>query len=166
MKVIFLDIDGVLCSIDYMNARHFKFRSDVHTGKEKYPIKDCDVGDEFGNYFDDRCVLYLESILNFTGAKIVISSTWRKKGLQRMKNLWDYRYLPGEVVGITPVLNKSRGEEIEEYLQLNDDITSFVIIDDNDDMLFYQHLDFVKTNSRFGLTLDDAQKAIKILNNE
>tara|TARA_R100000951_G_C2638716_1_gene180166 strand:- start:292 stop:798 length:507 start_codon:yes stop_codon:yes gene_type:complete len=166
MKVIFLDIDGALNSVDYMNALHFNFLSKVHTGEESFPMSHDVTNDEYGQYFDQRCVIHLESIINFTNAKIVISSTWRGQGFKRMKNLWDWRNLPGEVIGITPRLNRHRGEEIEEYLIQNDDITNYVIIDDGSDMLLEQQLNFVQTNGKFGITFNDAEKAIKILNDE
>ena len=79
MKVIFLDIDGVL------NVIPTKF-------------------DQWGAYFgpDDHFVKNLKKIVDQTGAKIVITSTWRMGGLQNMLDMWSGRNLPGEIVGITP----------------------------------------------------------------
>jgi hypothetical protein len=41
---------------------------------------------------------------------------------------------------------------------------SYVIIDDDADMLPEQQENFVQTNQFYGITLADAEKAIKILN--
>lgn len=166
MKVIFLDIDGVLNAVDYMVSLHHNFRSKVDKGLTSYPIPNDVVRDEYGQYFDPRCVNYLESIVNFTGAKIVVSSTWRKDGLQRMKNLWQYRELPGEIIDITPILYRPRGEEIAAWLEENDHVTNYCIIDDDSDMLISQHLNFVQTNGEFGLTFKDTERIVEILNNE
>ena len=166
MKVIFLDIDGVLNASDYMCALHYRYRSLVHKDEAEYPIPNDEVRDSYGKYFDPRCIIHLEAIINFTGCKIVISSTWRKDGLTKMKNLWEYRDLPGEIVGVTPVLNMERGEEIKNYLEEHDYITDYCIIDDDSDMLPEQMNNFVKTSNKFGLTHQDAERVINILNGE
>lgn len=58
----------------------------------------------YGAYFgpDDHFVKNLKRIIDETGAKIVISSTWRMSGLQNILDMWHSRNLPGEVIGITP----------------------------------------------------------------
>jgi precorrin-6B methylase 1 len=45
--------------------------------------------------FHSNFVDNLRSIIDKTGAKIVISSSWRTDGLDIMKDLWKYRDLPG-----------------------------------------------------------------------
>lgn len=77
MKIIFLDIDGVL---------------------NVYP----QGHDEYGAIFHPHLVENLKLILDQTGAKIVVSSTWRRSGLSIMKEMWEKRGLPGEVIDITP----------------------------------------------------------------
>jgi len=164
MKVIFLDIDGVLNAVDYQCSLHYLYRSKVHAGICEYPIPMGEVRDELGQYFDPRCINYLEAITNYTDAKLVISSTWRKSGIDFIKKLWADRCLPGEIVGLTPVLNMKRGEEIAEYLRQHDYITNYCIIDDDVDMLLEQRLNFVNTNGLFGITLQNAEEIVKILN--
>jgi len=164
MKVIFLDIDGVLNSVDYMNALHYRFRSEVAKGEASFPVPMGETSDEFGQYFDDRCIIHLEAILNYTGAKLVISSTWRKNGLKWMRSLWEYRCLEGDIIDVTPVVNLDRGEEIQLWLDENQ-VDNYVVIDDETfDIAQYHPNNFVKTNGRFGLTLVDAKKAVEILN--
>jgi len=121
MKVLFLDIDGVLNTGDNSCAHTFS------------KIESRDI---YGPLFDRRCVMFLEGIVSKTGCKIVISSTWRKDGLSKLRSMWRDRDLPGEVIGVTDVLNMQRGDEIQQYLNEHDDIESYVIIDDDDDMLW------------------------------
>jgi hypothetical protein len=163
MKVIFLDIDGVLNTGAY-SVHFFELAKLIDkTKKEAKAFRQEILRDEFGNKFDPLAVDALKMIIEDTGAKIVISSTWRKSGLTFCEKMWEFRDLPGEVIGITPVLNTARGEEIAEWLKENE-TESFVIIDDDRDMLPEQINSFVKTSGTYGLTLKDAQKAIEILN--
>ena len=162
-KIIFLDIDGVLNV--YCQGR------DV-------------FGCTFHKHFEDNLRLIIEQ----TGAKIVISSTWRYSGLKVMQEMWDSRGLAGEVIDITPnevdVVKRGtcefydlveRGHEIQQWIDDNSDIESYVIIDDDNDMLNSQKDNFVLTvNNRdhddcvdrmgYGLTRKCAEKAIEILN--
>lgn len=161
-KIIFLDIDGVLNVIppDY---------------------------DQFGGIFHDHLVDNLGLIIKETRAKIVISSTWRFSGLERMKQMWQFRNLPGEVIDITPdchdLVNEGRfddfshvdrGHEIDYWLERRTDIESYVIIDDDNDFLAEQRDSFVRTANNinhpdcidigWGLTKECARRAISILN--
>lgn len=148
MKYIFLDIDGVL--------------NVISQGQ-----------DEFGSLFHPHLVENLRTVMDATGAKIIISSTWRCAGLWKMQLMWEMRDLPGEVIDVTPELNLIRGEEIAEYLRKNP-ADAYVILDDDDDMLPEQMPYFVRTSENldhedccdrgFGLTKKCAEQAIKILN--
>jgi len=152
MKIIFLDIDGVL--------------NVIPQGHDKY-------GAKFHKHFEDN----LKHIIEKTGAKIVISSTWRFGGLQEMKDMWKDRNLSGEIIGITPYTleYRKRGEEIKEWLD-NNPTEKYVIIDDDTDMLPEQKNNFVKTSDNinhtgyidvgYGLTKECAEQAISILNLE
>lgn len=147
MKIIFLDIDGVIC-VNWM-----------------------EFVDEFGHGFHKDYVDNLAEIINSTGAKIVMSSTWRKAGLNEMKRMWEMRDLPGELIDVTPVLWTKRGEEIEEYLRENP-CDKYVILDDDTDFLPEQKPFFIRTSvnqhtgafNGLGLTKECAEKAIQILN--
>jgi len=161
MKVIFLDIDGVL---------------NVYCqGRDEY-------GCTFHKHFEDN----LRWIIEETGAKIVISSTWRRDGLDVMQNLWRHRNLPGEVIDITPTEVDvveygtcefydlvDRGHEIQQWIN-DHDIVNYVIIDDDNDMLPSQRGNFVRTANNkdhsdcvdigYGLTRKCSEKVIEILN--
>ncbi len=171
-KYIFLDLDGVINVEVYINAIH------EISGRMNIDYKEA-IMDEYGMRFCPTSVAMLKYIIEKTGAKIVISSTWRHSGLKVMQEMWKARNLPGEVVGITPSfindrpLNDNlpfkergeRGHEIAHYIKEHG-ITSWVQIDDDDDVLPEQESHFVQTNERYGITFDDAEKAIKILNEE
>lgn len=160
MKVIFLDIDGVL---------------NVY----------CQSRDKYGCNFHQHLIDNLQTIIDATDAKIVISSSWRVDGLAIMKSMWLFRNLPGDVIDITPDLyytysgkdgddDYSRGDEIQLWLDKNPQVTNYVIIDDDTDMLQSQMDNFVRTSNNlkhpdcvdrgYGLTKVCADMAIKILN--
>lgn len=155
MKVIFLDIDGVL--------------NLCYEGRDQY-----------GSFFHPHLVDNLRKIIEETGANIVISSTWRLSGLVIMKEMWEKRGLPGEVIGITPNFMSHykttlcRGKEIDAYLEKCPEIEKYVILDDDSDMESHQMNNFVMTSGNrdhedcidigYGLTKICAEKAIKILN--
>lgn len=110
------------------------------------------------------------------------TSTWRFSGLVIMREMWDKRGLPGEVIGITPNFMRKygttlcRGKEIASYLEENKEITSYVILDDDTDMEDYQMDRFVRTSGNidhedcvdigYGLTGRCVDKAIEILNGD
>lgn len=46
----------------------------------------------------------------------------------------------------------------------NEDVTNYVILDDDSDMLLSQKKHFIKTHALRGISKRDVEKAIKILN--
>ena len=169
MKVIFLDIDGVLNVESYITA---VFDICKREGIEPHSH----LRDEFGNHFCPLTIRYLEWIIESHDAKIVITSTWRMSGIQWIKDLWESRKRPGEIVGITSITRTfkneelslkekaERGKEIKLYLEQHPEITNYVIIDDDDDVLPEQESKFVQTHAQYGLTGPVAEKCIEILN--
>lgn len=183
MKVIFLDIDGVLNSNDWYVYRHGKMLQG--TIVKEYPLHE----------FDPKAIIRLNRIIRETGAKIIVSSTWRSgKRVQDLQELLNSVGIAGEVIDVTPSMNGThiqgkresytipRGCEIdwclnkygfsrigwstkvqEEFLEKSE-IKNYVILDDDGDMLFEQTEHFVKTDALYGLTDEDADKAIDILN--
>lgn len=162
MKVLFLDIDGVLNVIG-----------------QGY--------DEFGQCFHKHFEDNLRFVIEQTGAKIVISSTWRMRGLNEMQRMWKHRNLAGEVIDITPtevdVVERGtcefydlvdRGFEIQQWLDDHPEVENYCILDDDNDMLPSQLDNFVRTAGNqdhpdcvdigYGLTRICSEKVIKILN--
>ena len=154
-KLIFLDIDGVL-----------------DTYKSHYML-DPVLMDRLGN------------ILGRTGAWIVISSSWRCGNVpDTIEFMTDYDNprvgsnpfpFTDRIVGITPILYSiidddidrpaTRGEEINAYLKAHP-CDNYVILDDCDEMLGDQRQHLVFVNDEIGLTDNDVEKAVSILNQE
>lgn len=168
MKIIFLDFDGVLNPTHYMMCLGKMWRESNGQIKSQ---------DDYGHLFFGPNVEALNHILYETEAKIVVSSTWRLSGKQVIKDLFFDRNMNlafDAFIDITPDhaqpqpsglwLADERGEEIKAWLLSHPDVTNYVIIDDQDDMLEEQKPYFVKTNQWYGLTMGDAEKAIEILN--
>ena len=179
MKIVFLDIDGVL---------------------NVYPQGYDDFGAIFHQHFMDN----LKRIIDETGAKIVISSSWRHDGLERMQEMWKHRKLSGEVIDVTPGLHLMkggciqfyngklkrhptervhgysvpRGCEIDYWLRNEAQrfgvVENFCVIDDDVDFLLQHQKHFVKCSGNtdhpdaidlgLGLTDKCTDKAIEILN--
>ena len=155
-RYIFLDIDGVL------NTER-SYKSFVLSGQ---PWRD-----DCGPFFDREAVDNLRHIIDATQADVIITSTWKFKGLDAMHRLWTLRDMPGILLGVTPetLYNDycTRGMEILKWLAQNapDDETQYryVIIDDSPFFLPEQLPYLVKTTSDVGLKPEDAEKAIAIL---
>ena len=132
MKVIFLDVDGVLNGYNYFTKIKFNILDFLHL--RKWHLKHFDL---FGVH--TIRVWRLSKIVRRTGAKVVISSTWRhgwfrpyeSKG-RRDKELEDkLRRFKIPVIGITPRINSGkRGLEIQMWLAEHSNVESFVILDD------------------------------------
>ena len=152
MKIIFLDIDGVLNNdtddIIYLDN---------------------------GGFYSPNLVLKLNKILSETGAKIVLSSTWRLGlSLQQAQDLLVSIGVSGEVIGITDSIWDNyvfRGNEIFKWIKDNENLVGkyyeyedYVILDDDSDMLYWQRNNFVQTHGLKGLTDSNVMECIAILN--
>ena len=150
MKVVFLDIDGVLnCASD---------------GIDKV---------------NKRCVNEFNKIIDQTDAKIVISSSWRDiYKFDELCNILHSNGLKGKIIGKTPSWKTShnnnivgaygsRAEEIREWLEENKelDITKYAVLDDGF-MDREMEPNFVQTDLTEGLDPDDVIKCVKILNDD
>lgn len=108
MKVIFLDIDGVLNSKKTPNPRELPY------------------------IVDKKLLSRLNKLLERTGAKVVLSSTWRidPVGLLAAKH-WGVPF-----IGCCPDMPESpRRKEILSWLAKHPKVTRYVVIDDEDDEL-------------------------------
>ena len=150
MKIIFLDIDGVL------NCDRFIIENNCR-----------------GIGIDPERMVLLADIVRASGAKIVLTTSWRTHWSENPEECDSIGREINEafaahglsVYGKTPRLYYSREEEILSWLEENPGVTRFVIIDD----MWLQHdeLDahIVKTSGfRGGLCKDEAMEAIEILN--
>lgn len=155
MKIIFLDIDGVLNSRAYDRQRNWNEQTDI----------------------DETRLPFVKKIVDATGAKIVLSSTWREYwDKEPEKRQCDGIYIDNtfakyglEIYDKTPELGRyaERRDEVNAWLDgAQGTIESFVIIDDYRFGWAELSDNFVKTEPNFvlGLEQEHAEKAIKILN--
>lgn len=160
MKVIFLDIDGVLVNRDSLTEAH-------KSGVEKSWLQ------RSADQLNKKLIENLNLVVEKTGAKIVISSSWRILHSQTeiRQMLRESGLKENCVIGVTPVIRemgKKRGDEIQEWKDSWEsihryEVTSFVIVDDDSDMVHLKPR-LVQTNFDDGLTLDKAEKMIEMLN--
>jgi len=124
-KIIFLDIDGVL------NSQN-TFRDNHEYGKFFIKNMNGSVDDEIIHIMLDidlDKVFILRDICNLTGAKVVVSSSWRRLMVYSLLEE-KLTSLGIPIVGTTPYINGNRGDEIREYLEDNK-VADFVILDDD-----------------------------------
>lgn len=155
MKIIFLDIDGVLNSRAYDRKRNWNGQTDI----------------------DETRLPLIKEIVDGTAAKILLSSTWRQHwnknsnrcdedGLYINKTFAKFGlaiYDKTPDLGITAL----RREEISKWLnETEQEIESFVIIDDYRYGWGELSKFFVKTepNFRLGIEKEHVEQAITILN--
>jgi len=167
IKIVFLDIDGVLNSQTFYVKRH-------ENNPNKQSLTDEDE-------FDPAAVKNLNEITDKTGAKIVVSSSWRKsRTLEQLRDLFKRVGIAGEVIGKTPHLSfhhstysnsVPRGCEIKAWLEMNKDLLGckienlrYMILDDDSDMLYWQREAFHWCDNFTGLTPNIAYKAVRYLN--
>jgi hypothetical protein len=150
MKLIFLDFDGVV-------------NTPLYDDKEKR-IRFFHPTDEAVN--NRNAVGFLNSLIVETGAKVVVSSSWRRNQTIETLSQWLHNSgFEGEVVGKTPRMDSyCRGAEIEEYLLRLEDVESYVILDDDVNILKHQLGNFVKCDTNYGFSYYEYFKAKVILN--
>lgn len=133
MRIIFLDIDGVLNSTTSSIIRH-------HLG----------TNDNM-HYISEENFNLLKVLVDEANAHIVISSTWRKdRGfigetkneeeiIKIFKNFFkENGWLDAPIIGITPNLSGFRGEEVATYLDKiskTEIVDGYMIIDDDSDFI-------------------------------
>ncbi len=160
MKIVFLDIDGVLNNED-SDIIYLGGDSKLH-----------------GGFYAPELVDKFNLIVKETGAKIVLSSTWRLGlSLEDIEILLKEMGVQGEVIGKTNAFwggHIFRGNEIYEWIYNNQDLIGeayndfkgYVILDDESDMLYWQRNNFVQTHGLKGLTDSNVMEAIAILKGE
>ncbi len=146
MKVIFLDLDGVMITGSYQK-RSTEFE---------------------GYYFTPSSVENLKQILERTGAYIVVSSTYRMAGFEYLRKMFNANGLTDGLIGQTPVIDYGiRGDEIRQYIEESrldpqNAVEQFVILDDHDDMGDLMPY-LVQTKWVSGLDEEAREKAIQML---
>lgn len=154
MKIIFLDIDGVLNSVEYTISTQFS-KETVRTEKVD-PVK---VG-------------LLRFVCEQTGANIVVSSTWRHgRDASWFRGFFSsFGWFNPPIIDVTPTQCEAsatrRGDEIAEWLKDFHHSSRWlecVIVDDDNDFHPTQQDMLVQTNNVHGLSLNNAIEMIDIL---
>jgi len=160
MKIIFLDIDGVL------NTYYTKELTST------------------GSIFvEEKNIKILKQLIDQTDAKVVLSSTWRMgwkhldvgmKKTEFAKDFIELRNKLGEfgieLYGKTPIFDRfmrRRGDEIKAYLDDHEEVDGYVVIDDIDGKWIRpcsSHL--LQTSERKGLEEKHIKTAKRILQME
>lgn len=148
MNIIFLDVDGVLNSLEHLKEEYYK---------NKRPYSGYDYP------FDPKCLNNLVDLVNQTDAYLVITSTWRMDEIGKnilLEELKKYG-LDHRIQGFTKILHTTRGEEVKLYLSNLNNVNYVILDDDNDFLGLEDHL--VKTSFNYGLTEEDVKIAVKKL---
>ena len=163
MKVIFLDVDGVLNDYDTCLAFVKEYQ---RTGVLKAEL-------------NEEMVSNLKEIVDRTDAKIVLSSSWRLYGCMdngkfipkqyKAKGLVDMFDKYGMEIYDTVSYSRTRGLQILDYVYMND-VDDYIVLDDDEEelrllpreVIIKTH--FYSEDEETGLSSKHVKKAIKKLN--
>lgn len=145
MRVLFLDIDGVVLS-----------------GEELWRTHDA-------RYLPPHKLAMVKNVCDQAGAVIVVSSTWRYSDTTadqlRAHGLTlhlDWRTPRSKLEGALFIAT-TRGSEIYRWLAKHREVERYAIIDDDSDMLPEQMANFVQTQFEIGITKSHVDRLISIL---
>ena len=163
-RILFLDIDGVMCTFGEYTRNRAKFWKKYEEARElQMPYS-----------FNPGCVKVLNEILAITNADIVLTSDWREDySLQALDNIFKFNKVIKSPIDVTEVISgkliekvKNRAKEIDIYIQKHN-IENYVIVDDFDFSPYIPKDKFVCTIEREGIKQTNIKhKILKILQNE
>jgi hypothetical protein len=137
MKVIFLDIDGVLNCDKTPNPRKFPY------------------------IVDKKLLARFKKLLDRTGAKVVLSSSWRCDPV----GVFAARHWGIPFIDVCPDKPRSRrSSEVTAWLADHPDVTRFVVIDDEDDAL--DDLPLFQPSPKTGITMEIVKGVERYLKGE
>jgi hypothetical protein len=160
MKVLFLDIDGVIVTNHHLSGLE----------RNMQPWRD-----EAGYaHFCPRCLAHVEELVARTGASVVLSSTWRffLEDLDGVRRFFRSRNIAFEIHDVTPLVdyypgkpsrNADRGREIAAWLEAHPEATRYCILDDDPRILPEQRPYWVRTTFHYGFTRAKLDAALRIL---
>ena len=142
MRVIFLDIDGVL------NTGAFLSRCSFDRPEEA---------------IDPSAVALLNEIVRASGARIVISSSWRCTfSLHELREILELVGLQAEIIDATPRVSLARGHEILLWLDTQDPRPDYVVLDDDTSGMDLHTGKYVRTEFEFGMQPHHVIEALQI----
>lgn len=146
IRVVFLDVDGVLNSVAYSKS-----------GRRRGP--------KHARNIDRLAVAHLNTIVDATNAVVVISSVWRLlHSLPKLRSYLRQRGFRGRIIGRTEEFpSDTRGAEIAEWLRIcGRPVQSYVALDDDGEFEPIQHR-LVQTSYKRGLLARHVRLAIAML---
>ena len=156
MKIIFLDIDGVLVTRNSIKYQYLNFP------------------DEDEIRFSKKAVKNLNKLIRLTKARIVISSTWRLfHSFEKLQNIFEEQEIKGKIISTTSVEKATieedipRGQKITDWLEQNSEVEQYVIIDDDvqADCIQFHPYNCVETSYKRGFAPEERfNEALAILN--
>lgn len=139
MKILFLDIDGVLNSAKTFEDKH---RHEA---------------------IDTAMVERINSVVNATGCQIVISSTWRVLwDLNELRHILEAHGLRDVVVGATPDMGR-RDVEILAWLEEHSEVQQFAVVDDDAHDLTKVSHRLVQTSFLTGILDEHVDQLVELL---
>lgn len=148
MKILFLDIDGVLNS----DRSCMAFDGYPHDFSEAGLAK-----------FDNVALGLLRRLVRVTECSVVLSSTWRMYYTPEQAS----EGLQVPVIDVTPDLGsyETRGSEVAAWLDQHPEVEAFAIVDDIPVFDAFPALQarFVQTNPLIGLNMDDYRQLRHLL---
>lgn len=162
MNICFLDLDGVLNSQSYYMSEEFQKGKGSGHSMMDYTL----------NQIDSNSIDILNKFVKETDCKVVLSSSWRHTAFDN--RILYYKGFNGDVIDVTPTLRGSglvRGNEIHKWICDNKDLLgyhyfnfkTYVIFDDDNDMLLQQAPHFFQTDTYSGITFNTTHRAKRFL---
>jgi len=139
MKIIFLDFDGVINPISYHHSKGFS----------------------------QAACSNLQSILTKEpSVRIVISSAWRRNGLETCQKILKENGVDStKVIGVTEAKGgwdpENREMQIDKWLKDHKEVKQFIVLDDFPMPKFGDK--YLKINGYVGITQKDAEIALAVL---
>jgi hypothetical protein len=145
-RFVLLDFDGVICWAG-------SYRKDPANPRRE----------DGAHLLDPACVARVQRICDATGAAIVLSTSWRVMGFERVTALLRVRGLTAPVVDMTPdepESNRMRDEEIAEWMTRRGVRPDQVVILDDDPIAPPLAWRWVESNFGEGITDAHVEEAI------
>jgi hypothetical protein len=170
-RIVFLDVDGVLNTAEWRNSAIRRSR-EVPTELRRIQ----------SHWLDPKAVARVNLLLERTHAEVVLSSSWRKRGLEPMQATLTGAGFRGRLIDCTPLPDQHdlalfrrlegqdrpegytwpRGYEIQQWLEGHADVRAIVILDDS---LRMRHLApwQIRTSLLEGLLDEHVEQACEVL---
>jgi len=179
-KIVFLDIDGVLCTKDSIEESISDWCGGLNTDNDGWVKEYKKIASSIGFFpkfdmfhwpFDRLALKNIHELARHPDVRFVISSTWREdRTVQEIIDLFTMKGLNVRIIdrtrdGHPGSHTDTRAHEIGDWLEMNKDIVeTYVILDDNTwDIIRMHPNNTITTRDDVGFTKADLAKAKEIL---